>query len=205
MNTFLRYLVYWCIVLYIIGWILIAFSRILEYSLGSTGTHEGVVAHRYRPLLEIYLILIKEVLKKVDIESRCLPLVPDRLKTQEMCEKVVEKYLWLLKYVPDWFLTHQQIKIWHDNDGYCNDDELIKWWNGYQKTQGPESKNKRRTFTRYLAPIKVVGFVCSWGWEKRNRNVVGIKHGPFCVWWPIQKIFEPKGTKNKDIYCVECF
>ena len=83
MNTFLRYLLYWCIVLYIIGWIRIALSRILEYILGSVGTHEGVVAHRYRPLLEIYLIPIKEVLKKVDIEPRCLPLVADRLKTRE--------------------------------------------------------------------------------------------------------------------------
>ena len=85
--------------------------------------HEGVVAGRYRPLLEIYLIPIKEVLKKVD----------KVLKTRGMCIKAVEKYLWLLKYVPDYFVTHEQIKIWHDNDDYCNDDELIEWYKGYQK------------------------------------------------------------------------
>ena len=49
-----------------------------------------------------------------------------------MCEKAVKKYLWLLKYVPDWFATHQQIQIWHDNDDYCNDGELIEWFKGYQ-------------------------------------------------------------------------
>ena len=112
MITFLRYLVYGCIVLYIIGWI----RTVLKYILGPQVMHEGVVARCYRPLLEIYLIPIKEVLKKVD----------KVLKTRGMCIKAVEKYLWLLKYVPDYFVTHEQIKIWHDNDDYCNDDELIE-------------------------------------------------------------------------------
>ena len=76
--------------------------------------HAEVVARRRSPLLEIYLICIKA--KDVDIEPRFLPFLPDRIKTREMCEKAVKKYLWLLKYVLDWFVTHQQIKIWHDND-----------------------------------------------------------------------------------------
>ena len=43
MNTFLRYLVYCFIVLYIIGWIHLALPHTLEYILGSQGMHEGVV------------------------------------------------------------------------------------------------------------------------------------------------------------------
>ena len=105
--------------------------------------YKGVVPCCRRPLLEIHLIPIKEVLKKVDIKPRLLPLVPDRLKTQEMCEKAVEKYLWLLKDVPDWFLTHQQIKIWHDNDDYCNDDELIEWYNVYKKRKIQKAQTKK--------------------------------------------------------------
>ena len=54
MDTFLRYLVYGCIVLYIIGWIRI----VLKYILGSQGMGDEAVARRYRPLLEIYLIPI---------------------------------------------------------------------------------------------------------------------------------------------------
>ena len=44
-----------------------------------------------------------------------------------MCEKAVKKYLWLLKYVPDWFVTQQQAKYLQQdgNNDYCNDDELI--------------------------------------------------------------------------------
>ena len=93
MNTFVRYLVYGCIVFYI-G----SKSIVLKYILRLQGAHEGVVAHYCRPLLETFLVPIKEVLKKVDIEPRFLPLVPDHLKTRGMCKKAVEKYLWLLKY-----------------------------------------------------------------------------------------------------------
>ena len=38
-----------------------------------------------------------------------------------------------MHYVPDWFVTQQQIKIWHDNDDYSDDDRLIKWSEYYQK------------------------------------------------------------------------
>ena len=49
-----------------------------------------------------------------------------------MCIRVAEAGLALLEYFPDWIVTQQQIKIWHGNDEYCNDDELIKWYDGYQ-------------------------------------------------------------------------
>ena len=63
--------------------------------------------------------------------------IPDRFKTQEMCIKALEVYLWSLEYVldklkvqkmcddavwddafslvcvPNWFVTQQQLKIWH--------------------------------------------------------------------------------------------
>ena len=133
MNIFLRYLVYCFILLYIIGWIHLSLLDMLEYILGSQGTHEGVVVHHRRPLPWVYLICIKD--KNVDIEPNFLPLVPDLFKTREMCEKAVKKYIWLLKYVPDWFVTHRQIKIWHDDDDYCNDDVIIEWYEGYKKTR----------------------------------------------------------------------
>ena len=59
-----------------------------------------------------------------------------------MCKKAVKKYLCLLKYVLDWFVTNQQIKIWHDNDYQSNDDELIEWYKGYQKRKSQKPKIK---------------------------------------------------------------
>ena len=102
----------------------------LKYVPGTQEAYDEAVACRRRPPPWIYLIRIKA--KDVDIESHFLSFVPDRFKTREMCEKAVKKYLWLLKYVPDWFATHQQIQIWHNNDDYCNDGELIEWYKGYQ-------------------------------------------------------------------------
>ena len=40
-----------------------------------------------------------------------------------------------LQYVLDWFLTRDQIKIWHDGNNYCGDDEIIEGYNGYKKTK----------------------------------------------------------------------
>ena len=47
--------------------------------------------------------------------------IPDRLKTQEMCEKAVKDDHFSLQYVPDWFVTQQQIDVWHNGVG------LVEW------------------------------------------------------------------------------
>ena len=60
-----------------------------------------------------------------------------------MCEKAVKKCLWLLKYVPDWFVTHQQMKIWCDDDEYCNYDKLIEWYKGYQKRKAQKAQIRK--------------------------------------------------------------
>ena len=59
--------------------------------------------------------------------------VPYHFKTQEMCDGVVRDDPFSLQFVLDWFMTQQQVKLWHDNDDYCNNNELIKWYDGYQK------------------------------------------------------------------------
>ena len=59
-----------------------------------------------------------------------------------MCNEVVRARLWLLKYIPDWFVTQQQLKIWHDDDQYCNDDEIIKQYEGYKKRKTQKAKIK---------------------------------------------------------------
>ena len=43
-----------------------------------------------------------------------------------MCDTAVEEDQCALEFVPDWFVIHQQVKIWHDNDDY-DDDDIIEW------------------------------------------------------------------------------
>ena len=55
-----------------------------------------------------------------------------------MCNEAVYRGPWHLKYVPDWFVTEQQLKLWYDyNDSeYCDDDiedNFFKWHEGYEK------------------------------------------------------------------------
>ena len=50
-----------------------------------------------------------------------------------MCNKAVCRDPWLFEYVPDWLVTQQQTKLWHND--YCNDDRLIEWYERKQKAQ----------------------------------------------------------------------
>ena len=107
--------------------------------------------------------------KAVDDCPRMLGDVPDHLKAREMLEKAVKKYLWLLKYVLDWFVTHQQIKTWHDNDDYCNDDQLIKWYDGYKKRKAQKTQIKEELMLIAWHPSRW------WDWcipedEKKRRK-----------------------------------
>ena len=54
----------------------------------------------------------------------------------------VKKIPWSLNYVPDWFVTDEQLKIWRDDDKYCNPYGLIKWYDGYQKRKTQKAKIK---------------------------------------------------------------
>ena len=101
----------------------------LKYVPGVQEVCSEVVAQHYRPLLEIYLLLPTSGLflipdhlereemcnKEVDIELHFLHLVPDRLKTQGICNKTMHNKPWLSKYVPEWFVTQQQLKLRDDN------------------------------------------------------------------------------------------
>ena len=44
---------------------------------------------------------------------------------------------WLLRYVPNRFVTQQQVKL---QDDYCIDDRLIKWYDGYKKRKAQKAQ-----------------------------------------------------------------
>ena len=59
-----------------------------------------------------------------------------------MCDAAVMKDPWLLVYVPNWFITQQQVNI-HDDD-----NKLIKYHNGY-----PERRDQKAQIKKELMPI----------------------------------------------------
>ena len=60
-----------------------------------------------------------------------------------MWTRALEVCPWSLEYIPDWFVTQQQIKLWCDHDYYCNDDRLLKWYDGYKKRKAQKASIKK--------------------------------------------------------------
>ena len=87
-------------------------------------------------------------IKAVEVDPWQLDDAPDHLETQEMCDEAVKDYPFSLQLVPDWFLTRQQIDIWYDGDYIYNDNEMIKWYDGYKKR-----KTQKTSIKEELLPI----------------------------------------------------
>ena len=109
-------------------------------------------------------------------------LVPDDFKTQRMCEKVVEKdpyqlgdfhdhlktqeigdkavrdYLFSLQFVPDWFVTREQIDQWYDDDYVYNHHEMIEWYDGYKKQRAQKAQIKKELLPIAWHPLRY------WDW-----------------------------------------
>ena len=49
--------------------------------------------------------------------------IPDRFKTQEMCDKAVWEDSSFLQFVPDWFITREWVDMCYDD--YYDDDVVI--------------------------------------------------------------------------------
>ena len=90
--------------------------------------------------------------------------VPDYLKTQEICDKVVRDDSSSLQFVPDWFVVREQIDMWYD-DSY--EDKCFEWYNGYKKRKAQKVKIKKE-----LMPITWYPSRC-WDWcvpeDKKKR------------------------------------
>ena len=57
-----------------------------------------------------------------------------------MCGDVVQRNSYFLHFVPYWFVTQEQLEIWHDGDDYCTGDELIEWCKRYEKRKAQKAK-----------------------------------------------------------------
>ena len=187
MNKFLRYLVYWRIVWYIIGRIRIALLRMLKYILGSQGTHEGVVLRESYTLYyitdrlrmqEIYNEImctmpnafhripdrfkIQEICNKaVEVDSWQLKDLPNHFKTQEMVNKAVRYYLFSFQFVPDWFAAQQQIDLWYDKNCVYNDNEMIKWYDSYKARKSQQAEIKEELLPIAWHPDRMMDWCMS--------------------------------------------
>ena len=74
-----------------------------------------------------------------------------------MCDKAVKDDPSSLQFVPDWFVTQERIDVWYDDDYWYHDDEIIEWYNGYQKRKAQKAKIKEEFLPVTWYPDRVMG------------------------------------------------
>ena len=87
-----------------------------------------------------------------------------------MCDKAVKDDPSSLQFVPDWFVTQEQIDIWYDDDYWYHDDELMEWYEGYKERKTQKAKIKEELIPIAWHPSRW------WDWcmsedEKRDRKI----------------------------------
>ena len=102
--------------------------------------------------VDAYLWQLRHVPDKFKAQGMCddvvrrepykLDYIPDQFKTKEMCNEAVRKKPWLLECLPDWLVTQEQVKIWHNDDYYCNDNIIVEWHEGYKKRKAQKAQIK---------------------------------------------------------------
>ena len=115
----------------------------------------------------------------VENDLYTLKFVPDHFNTKEICDKAVRDDSSSLQYVPDWFVTSEQIQMWYDKSEYC--DNFFKWHNGYKKRKAQKASIKEELLPIALHPSRWQDWCMSEDKKKKNRKIVGINIGPFCV------------------------
>ena len=49
-----------------------------------------------------------------------------------------------MQFSPDWFVTQQLVNLWHDEGDYCDNDRLIKCFEGYTKRKAKKAQIKEK-------------------------------------------------------------
>ena len=93
-------------------------------------------------------------------------LIPDHFKTQEMCIRAVKVNPWQLYDVRDWFVILQEMQYEDFDD---DDDEIIKWHDGYKKRKVQKAKIKEELLPLVWYHDRVMDWCMSEeekGWQK---------------------------------------
>ena len=73
-----------------------------------------------------------------------------------MCDKVVEDDPSSLQFIPDWFVTQQQLDIWFDDNYWYQDDDVIEWHKGYKKRKAQKALIKEELIPVTWHPDRVM-------------------------------------------------
>ena len=72
-----------------------------------------------------------------------------------MCDDAIYEDSYSLKYVPDWFVMQELVKIWHDDNDYYDDDDLVEWNTGYKQLKAQSAQIKEKLKPIAWHPIRM--------------------------------------------------
>ena len=75
----------------------------------------------------------------------------------------------------------KQLIIWHDDNEYCNDDELIEWYNGYKKRKAQKASIKEELITVAWHPSRYLDWCMSEDEKHGTENLWVLKIYTFCT------------------------
>ena len=75
----------------------------------------------------------------------------------------------------------KQLIIWHDDNEYCNDDELIEWYNGYKKRKAQKASIKEELITVAWHPSRYLDWCMSEDEKQGTENLWVLKIYTFCT------------------------
>ena len=88
-----------------------------------------------------------------------------------MCDKAVRKDLFSFQCVPDWFVTQQQVKTWHDDDDrLILDDE-----DGYKKRKAQKAQIEKALMLIACHPSRWGDWCMSEDEKKKRQKNCGSK------------------------------
>ena len=71
-------------------------------------------------------------------------IVPDQFRTQEMCEKAVEEWFYVIKYVPNWSVTPKILE--YLGNSKCSNKKVLDapddWRKGYKQCKAQKAQLK---------------------------------------------------------------
>ena len=86
-------------------------------------------------------------------------------------------------------MTQEQVKLWHDYDDYYDDNELIKWYDGYQKRKIQKAQIKKELMPIAWHPSRW------WDWcvpedEKKEIEIL----------WKFVEIWSERGYNQRVLW-----
>ena len=106
----------------------------------------------------------REVSKSCFWNSYVLKTISDQYKTHKVCDRAVERTLYVLNFVSDWFVAPKMLEL-------LDNDELITWRNGNKQRKGWNKKIDKELLPYHGILLNVfqwIGVCQKLRWERRR-------------------------------------